>query len=72
MTDNSATQRPSRAVVRVRCKRCGTPHRPLDLMADRCPSCIVVDAQTAAEMYRACMPRAAYLGDYKHYLTGAH
>ena len=60
--DIRATQRPKRAVVRVRCKRCGTPHRPLDLAADRCPSCIVVDDATAAEMYRTCLPQPAYGG----------
>ena len=60
--DTRDAQRPKRADVRIRCRRCGSPHLPFDMTVDRCPSCIVVDDRTAAEMYRACMPRAAYLG----------
>ena len=56
--DIRATQRPKRADVnRVRCRRCGTPHLPLDVKADHCPSCAVLDDKTAAAMYRNARPR---------------
>ena len=63
VVDISDAQRRSRAVVRIRCKRCGTAHRPLDVKADRCISCAAVDDKTAAEMYRNCRPQPAYGGN---------
>ena len=62
--DIRGAQRTKRAAVnRVRCRRCGTPHLPLDVKADHCPSCAVLDDKTAAAMYRTHLPRPAYGGN---------